>query len=76
MKKLNEELRESSKELQRMMISPEIENQLKNLNLNFKFDTDANESIALRNSEEYKKLKKEFEEKVEKLKKKQEKRKS
>ncbi|MGN7205920.1 M56 family metallopeptidase [Pedobacter sp. SAFR-022] len=76
MKKLNEEMRESSKELQRMMISPEIENQLKNLNLNFKFDTDANESIALRNSEEYKKLKKEFEEKVEKLKKKQEKRKS
>ena len=76
MKKLNEELRESGKEMQKMMISPEIQNQLKNLNFNFKFDTDANESIALRNSEEYKKLKKEFEEKVEKLKKKQEKRKS
>lgn len=75
MKKLNEELRESGKEMQKMMISPEIQNQLKNLNFNFKFDTDANESIALRNSEEYKKLKKEFEEKVEKLKKKQEKRK-
>lgn len=76
MKRLNEELRENTKEMQKMMISPEVENQLKNLNLNFNFDTDVNESIALRNSEEYKKLKKEFEEKVEKLKKKQEKRKS
>jgi beta-lactamase regulating signal transducer with metallopeptidase domain len=76
MKRLNEELRESTKEMQKMMISPEMENQLKNLNLHFKFDTDVNESIALRNSDEYKKLKKEFEEKVEKLKKKQEKRKS
>ena len=76
MRKLNEELRQNSKELQKMMISPKIESHIRNLNLNFKFDTDAQESIALRNSEEYKKLKKEFEEKVEKLKKKQEKRKS
>lgn len=76
LRKLNEELRENSKALQRMMISPEIENQLKHMNFNIKIDSDAHESLALRNSPEYKKLKKEFEEKVEKLKRKQEKKKS
>jgi beta-lactamase regulating signal transducer with metallopeptidase domain len=75
-KKLNEELRQNSKELQKMMLNPEIEKQLKNMNFSFKYSTDAQEPAALRNSEEYKKLKKAFDEKVEKLKKKQEKRKS
>jgi len=75
-KKLSEELRKNSKELQKMMLSPEVESQFKDLNFSFIFGQDAQESIALKNSEEYKKLKKSFDEKVEKLKKKQEKRKS
>lgn len=76
LKKLNEELRQNSQELQKLMLTPGVEKQLKDFNFSFKFGPDAQESIALKNSEEYKKLKREFDEKVEKLKKKQEKRKS
>ena len=75
-KKLNKELGEEAKELQKMILTPELNRQIKDLNFSFKYGTDAQEHTALRNSEEYKKLKKEFDEKVEKLKKKQEKRKS
>ena len=75
LKKLNEELRINTKEFQKMMINPEIEKQLRTLTFKFSPDSDVQESVALRNSKEYKKLKKEFEDKVEKLKKKQEKRK-
>lgn len=76
LRKLNDQIRQNSKELQKMMMSPEVEKQLKTLKFNFRTDPDVIESIALRNSEDYKKLKKEFDEKVEKLKKKQEKKKS
>lgn len=76
MKKLNEELRQNSQELQKLMLNPEINRQIKDLNFSFRYGADEQTSAALKNSEEYKKLKKEFEEKVEKLKKKQEKRKS
>jgi len=75
-KNLNEEIRKNSKELQKMLMNPEMEKQLKSMSFSFKFDPEIHESRSLRNSEEYKKLKKEFEEKVEKLKKKQERKKS
>ncbi len=72
-KKLNEEMQINTKEFQKMVINPEIQKQLRSLTFNFRTDADIQESIALRDSKEYKKLKQEFEEKVEKLKKKQEK---
>lgn len=72
MKRLNDEIRVQSKEMQKMMLGPEIEKQLKDLKLNYKYELDSPESAALKNSDEYRKLKKDFEAKVEKLKKKQE----
>lgn len=90
MKKLNERLSLKSKEMQMMMLMPDVPNvpgipnapgaadapsapEPIKMQLNRKYELKSSESEALKNSEEYRKLQQDFEAKVEKLKKKQEK---
>ncbi len=80
MKNINENLRLKSKEMQMMMLGPDVPDapdapDPMEMRLNMKYEFESPESSALKNSDEYQKLRKEFEAKVEKLKKKQEKKK-
>jgi bla regulator protein BlaR1 len=74
LQKLNEKLKLQSKELEMKLPNTGNPDQI-NMKLSYKYDLESPETAAVKNTAEYKKLKKEFEEKVEKLKKKQEKKK-